>query len=95
MSLTKAKIIEKIHSDIGLTKKDSADIVELFFADIKKILESGHHLKLSGFGKFVLRDKRARIGRNPRTLQEITITPRRVVTFKASQKLKASVNKGD
>ncbi|GAB4303369.1 MAG: integration host factor subunit alpha [Myxococcota bacterium] len=93
MSLTKARIIEAVNEKTGLTKKDAAEIVELFFADIKEILDSGYNLKLSGFGKFILRDKRPRLGRNPRTLEEITITERRVVTFKASQKLKHAVNK--
>lgn len=94
MSLTKAKIGEQVHKKVGLTKKETADLIELFFEAVKEMLEDGYHLKLSGFGKFVLRDKRARVGRNPRTLEEITITPRRVVTFRASHKLKAVVNSG-
>ncbi len=91
MALTKADIAEKLFEDLGLNKREAKEIVELFFEEIKRSLESGEQVKLSGFGKFELRDKSGRPGRNPKTGEEIPITPRRVVTFRTGQKLKARV----
>lgn len=91
MALTKADIAEKLFEDLGLNKREAKEIVELFFEEIKRALESGEQVKISGFGKFELRDKSARPGRNPKTGEEIPITPRRVVTFRTGQKLKARV----
>ena len=91
MALTKADIAEKLFDDLGLNKREAKEIVELFFEEIKSSLESGEQVKISGFGKFELRDKSARPGRNPKTGEEIPITPRRVVTFRTGQKLKARV----
>ncbi|OAI16597.1 integration host factor subunit alpha [Methylomonas lenta] len=91
MALTKADIAEKLFEDLGLNKREAKEIVELFFEEIKSSLESGEQVKISGFGKFELRDKSARPGRNPKTGEEIPITPRRVVTFRTGQKLKARV----
>lgn len=91
MALTKADIAEKLFEDLGLNKREAKEIVELFFDEIKSSLESGEQVKLSGFGKFELRDKTGRPGRNPKTGEEIPITPRRVVTFRTGQKLKARV----
>ena len=91
MALTKADIAEKLFEDLGLNKREAKEIVELFFEEIKRSLESGEQVKLSGFGKFELRDKNGRPGRNPKTGEEIPITPRRVVTFRTGQKLKARV----
>ena len=91
MALTKADISEKLFDDLGLNKREAKELVELFFEEIKSSLESGEQVKLSGFGKFELRDKNGRPGRNPKTGEEIPITPRRVVTFKTGQKLKARV----
>lgn len=91
MALTKADIAEKLFEDLGLNKREAKEIVELFFEEIKQSLESGEQVKLSGFGKFELRDKSGRPGRNPKTGEEIPITPRRVVTFRTGQKLKARV----
>lgn len=91
MALTKADIAEKLFEELGLNKREAKEIVELFFEEIKASLETGQQVKISGFGKFELRDKTGRPGRNPKTGEEIPITPRRVVTFKTGQKLKAKV----
>ncbi|MCW5589545.1 MAG: integration host factor subunit alpha [Legionellales bacterium] len=91
MALTKADIAEHLFNEIGLNKREAKDLVEIFFEEVKQSLANGHRVKLSGFGNFDLRDKNERPGRNPKTGEEIPITPRRVVTFKAGQKLKARV----
>ena len=90
--MTKADLIELVYDEVGLSKQDSADIVETFLDIIKETLEQGENLKLSGFGSFNIRDKRARRGRNPQTGEAITITPRRVLTFKASNVLRDQLN---
>ena len=91
MALTKADIAERLFGEVGLNKREAKEIVELFFDEIKNALQSGEQVKISGFGKFELRDKSGRPGRNPKTGEEIPITPRRVVTFRTGQKLKARV----
>ena len=91
MALTKADFAEKLFDDLGLNKREAKDMVELFFEEIKESLQKGEEVKLSGFGKFELRDKTSRPGRNPKTGIEIPITARRVVTFRSGQKLKARV----
>lgn len=90
-AITKADIAEKLFNDVGLNKREAKDMVELFFEEVRADLEQGEHVKLSGFGNFTLRDKSERPGRNPKTGEEIPITKRRVVTFRAGQKLKAKV----
>ena len=94
MALTKADFAEKLFDELGLKKREGKDIVELFFEEIKRTLEQGEPVKISGFGNFALRDKVGRPGRNPKTGEEIPITARRVVTFRASQKLKAHLSVG-
>jgi len=89
MALTKAYFAEQLFDELGLKKREGNDIVELFFEEIKRTLEQGEPVKISGFGNFALRNKVSRPGRNPKTGEEIPITARRVVTFRASQKLKA------
>ena len=91
MTLTKVEFAESIFDEIGLNKREAKDMVELFFEEIKNSLEQGIQVKISGFGKFELRDKASRPGRNPKTGEEIPITARRVVTFRCGQKLKARV----
>jgi integration host factor subunit alpha len=91
MALTKADMAEKLFQELGLNKREAKDLVEMFFEEIRIALEAGHHVKLSGFGNFNLRDKNQRPGRNPKTGEEIPITARRVVTFHPGQKLKARV----
>ncbi len=90
-AITKADIAEKLFNDVGLNKREAKDMVELFFEEVRAYLEQGKNVKLSGFGNFSLRDKSERPGRNPKTGEEIPITKRRVVTFRAGQKLKTKV----
>ena len=90
--MTKAEITERIFNKVGFSKKESADIVELVFDTMKETLEKGEKIKISGFGNFVVREKRPRIGRNPQTGEEIEISARRVITFRPSQVLKSVLN---
>ena len=91
--MTKADIIENVYERVGgFSKKEAAQIVEAVFDIIKVTLEEGEKIKLSGFGNFVVRDKKSRIGRNPQTGDEITISARRVLTFKPSQVLNNALN---
>ena len=90
-TLTKAELAELLFEQVGLNKREAKDMVECFFEEIRMALERGDCVKLSGFGNFQLREKPQRPGRNPKTGEEIPITARRVVTFHASQKLKANV----
>ncbi|MDR3477626.1 MAG: integration host factor subunit alpha [Gammaproteobacteria bacterium] len=93
MALTKADIAERLFQEIGLTKREAKEIVELYFNRLGKALESGQQVKLSGFGNFELHDKNERPGRNPKTGEEIPVSARRVVTFRSGQKLRARVEK--
>jgi integration host factor subunit alpha len=91
--MTKADIIEQVYEKLGaLSKKESAEIVEVVFETIKATLERGDKIKISGFGNFVVREKKERTGRNPQTGEEIRIHPRKVLTFKPSQVLKNAIN---
>lgn len=90
-TLTKAELAELLFERVGLNKREAKDMVETFFDQVLTALESGEVVKLSGFGNFQLRDKPQRPGRNPKTGESIPISARRVVTFHASQKLKAMV----
>src|SRR6478735_12034048 len=91
MTLTKAELADLLFEKVGLNKREAKDMVESFFEEVRMALQNGDGVKLSGFGNFQLRDKPQRPGRNPKTGEEIPITARRVVTFHASQKLKAMV----
>ncbi len=82
MALTKAEMSEYLFDKLGLSKRDAKELVELFFEEIRRALENGEQVKLSGFGNFDLRDKNQRPGRNPKTGEDIPITARRVVTFR-------------
>lgn len=88
MALTKAHMSEHLSEKLGLSKRDAKALVELFFEEIRNALERSEQVKLSGFGNFDLRDKNQRPGRNPKTGEDVAITARRVVTFRAGQKLK-------
>ena len=90
--MTKAEIIARIYEKVGFSKKDATDVVEATFDIIKTCLERGEKVKISGFGNFVVNTKRPRKGRNPQTGDEIIIVGRKVLTFKASQILKKSLN---
>ena len=93
VTLTKAELADLLFEKVGFNKREAKDMVESFFEEVRTALERGEGVKLSGFGNFQLRDKPQRPGRNPKTGEEIPITARRVVTFHASQKLKALVDK--
>ena len=90
-TMTKSELAEALFDRLGLNKREAKDMVDGFFDEIRQALQRGESVKLSGFGNFQLRDKPQRPGRNPKTGEEIAITARRVVTFHASQKLKAAV----
>ena len=90
--MTKADIIEGVYEKVGFSKKESAEIVELVFDTMKETLERGDKIKISGFGNFQVRQKNARVGRNPQTGKEIEISARRVLTFRPSQVLKSALN---
>lgn len=91
--MTKSEIVAAVYARVGgFSKKEAADIVELVFETVKETLGRGEKIKISGFGNFVLRDKRQRRGRNPQTGEPLTITERRVLTFKPSQILKSELN---
>ena len=90
--MTKADIVELVYEKVGFSKKDVSGVVETIFETIKNTLETDEKVKISGFGNFSVRQKRARRGRNPQTGGEITIDERKVMTFKASQLLKKMIN---
>ena len=92
VAMTKAHIVEALYEKVGLSKKEAADLVELVFDSLKNTLGKGEKIKISGFGNFVVREKRSRIGRNPQTGQSIEISARRVLTFRPSQVLRSEVN---
>ena len=91
MALTKADIAQSLFDELGLNKREARELVDACFEEMRQALESGHEIKISGFGNFELKDKTERPGRNPKTGEEIPISARRVVTFKAGQKLKSRV----
>ena len=91
MAVTKAELAEHLFEELGLNKREAKELVENFFEEIRGALEQGRQVKLSGFGNFDLREKKQRPGRNPKTGEEIPISPRRVVTFRPGQKLKVRV----
>ena len=91
--MTKADIAETVYEKVGgFSKKEAADIVETVFETVKATLEKGDKIKITRFGNFVVRDKKARAGRNPQTGKEITISARRVLTFKPSLLLNKALN---
>lgn len=91
--MTKADIVLKIHEKTGLSKKESAELMESVFSIMKNTFESGETLKISGFGSFTVKQKADRRGRNPQTGESLTISARRILTFKPSVLLRQSVNK--
>ena len=92
---TRADLSEAVYEEIGLSRAESAALVEQVLDLISDTLVSGQNVKLSSFGSFVLREKGGRIGRNPKTGEEVPIDPRRVLTFKASQVMRDRINSGD
>ena len=93
MTLTKVQIVESIHNQIGLPKNKSTEIVETLIEIIKKTLASGEDVLISNFGKFCVKEKKERKGRNPATGDDLMLAPRKVVTFRCSGKLRDRVNR--
>ena len=91
-TLTRADLAETIHKKVGLSRADSLEMVESILRLMCDSMSKGNNVKISGFGTFLLRDKGGRVGRNPKTGVEVPITPRRVMTFRASQMLKDKVS---
>jgi len=91
--MTKADIVDQVYVKTGLSKKESADIVEKVFELVKETVAKGEKIKIAGFGNFVVKEKSTRRGRNPQTGEEIEISSRRILTFKPSQILKSAINK--
>ena len=91
MTVTKMELANTLFDELGLNKREAKEFVELFFEEVRIALENGDNVKFSGFGSFSVRDKPQRPGRNPKTGEEIPVSARRVVTYKASQKIKDRV----
>lgn len=93
-TLTRADLSEAVYQKVGLSRAESADLVERVLDLVSDALVEGESVKLSSFGSFAVRSKNERIGRNPKTGEEVPILPRRVLVFKPSNVLKAKINKG-
>ncbi len=93
-SITRADLCEAVHQELGLARSESSDLVEQVLEQISATLVTGTNVKVSSFGSFVLRQKGLRIGRNPKTGEEVPIHPRTVLTFRPSQLLRARINGG-
>ena len=93
-TLTRADLAEVVHRQVGLSRAESAKLVEQVLGHMCHALANGENVKISGFGSFVLRDKGERMGRNPKTGVEVAIEPRRVLTFRASQVMRDRIVKG-
>ena len=91
MTVTKMELANILFDELGLNKREAKEFVELFFEEIRTALENGDNVKFSGFGSFSVRDKPQRPGRNPKTGEEMPVSALRVVTYKASQKIKDRV----
>ena len=91
-TITRADLSEAVHNELGLSRTESAGLVEVILAEIAVALEKGETVKLSSFGSFSVRDKRERVGRNPKTGEEVPIVARRSLSFRASHVLKEKVN---
>jgi integration host factor subunit alpha len=93
-TVTRAELSEAVYQEVGLSRNESADLVESILKEITDALAHGKAVKISSFGSFMVRQKGERIGRNPKTGQEVPIRPRRVLVFRASHVLKTRVNAG-
>jgi integration host factor subunit alpha len=91
-TLTRADLAEAVYQKVGLPRNESADLVEVVLKEISGSLEKGESVKLSSFGSFGIREKGERVGRNPKTGEEVPITPRRVLVFRASNIMKSRIN---
>lgn len=93
-TITRAYLSEAVYQEVGLSRNESADLLEMVLAEITDALTRGETVKLSSFGSFSIRQKGRRIGRNPKTGEEVPILPRRVLVFRPSQVLKNRINRG-
>ena len=93
-TVTRADLCEAVHEEVGLTRQDCSELVERTLELMAQALEKGEQVKLSGFGVFQVREKRARMGRNPKTGDEVPISPRRVLSFRPSHLMKDRVAAG-
>jgi len=93
-TVTRARLSEAVYQEVGLSRNESAELVEAVIAEISGALERGEIVKISSFGSFAIRQKGQRVGRNPKTGQEVPISPRRVLVFRASHTLKDQINQG-
>ncbi len=91
-TITRADVAETIYEEIGLSRKDSGDILDMILDEMTQELVKGNDVKLSSFGTFALRNKKARAGRNPKTGVDAVISPRRVISFKPSQTIRKIIN---
>jgi integration host factor subunit alpha len=94
-TITRADLAESVYEQVGLSRNESSDLVELVLEEISRTLIEGKHVKISSFGSFSIREKGERIGRNPKTGVEVPILPRKVLVFRASHVLKDRINKGE
>jgi integration host factor subunit alpha len=94
-TVTRAQLTEAVYQEVGLSRNESAELVESVIAEISDALERGEMVKISSFGSFAVRHKGQRVGRNPKTGQEVPISPRRVLVFRASHALKDQINDGN
>jgi integration host factor subunit alpha len=92
MTLTKANIVDAIHDELGFPKNRSAELIEILLEQIKSTLDNGQDVLISGFGKFCVKEKKARRGRNPATGNDMMLEQRRVVTFRCSHLLREKIN---
>lgn len=94
LTVTRAQLTEVVYQEVGLSRNESAELVETVLEEISSALERGEVVKISSFGSFSVREKGERIGRNPKTGEEVPISPRRVLVFRASHVLKDRINDG-
>jgi integration host factor subunit alpha len=92
VTITRADLTDAVYQEVGLSRNESADLVEMVLGEISSVLESGESVKIAGFGTFMVRQKGLRRGRNPKTGEEVPILPRRVLSFRASHILKDFIN---
>jgi integration host factor subunit alpha len=91
-TITRADLSESVFQEVGLSRNESSDLVEIILSEVVEALARGESVKVSSFGSFTVRDKGQRVGRNPKTGQEVPILPRRVLVFRASNVLKSLIN---
>ncbi|MFO1087032.1 MAG: integration host factor subunit alpha [Reyranellaceae bacterium] len=91
-TITRADLSESVFQEVGLSRNESSDLVETILSEVVEALARGESVKISSFGSFTVRDKGQRVGRNPKTGQEVPILPRRVLVFRASNVLKSMIN---